>query len=269
MLKITRKFSLKLGCLALLASLQLAAQKSDSQRYNEALESIPVTPPVVETPAEAVTVDEGDFQFHLIEPVRSQRPQLYVETDSGFEVIRPSFASEGPVHRLTANARIFFYERVEVREAGQTTWQHIPRYALTLRGYSGGVAAVWLPSGSQSRSPVQEELKELKWVELTSELCDFGEMALINVFEQPIAIQMDGVTASLNPGESYKSRFNLRRQQTAAVHVRIAMRFLDGNIQELFNTRVFIFENWRGILIPYFDAENNELSLFSIREKPL
>ncbi len=65
----------------------------------------------------------------------------------------------------------------------------------------------------------------------------------------------------------FKTHFNLLRLQTAVVHLRVALQFTEGNLQEFFNMRVFIIENWRGIFIPYFDAVSSELSLISIKER--
>lgn len=269
MLRLPSVKLLPLSLLSLGVAFCLNAQQSDHQRQLEDVEATPEAPREVEDLPEALGVEDGTLQFYFIEPVRSRnRSQLYLQTSGGFEVIRPSFASSGPLHRVNANSRIFFYERVRVQEGGQTTWQHIPRYVLNLEGYSGDKLVVFLPPNQASVGTVQTEVRPLRWVELSRDFYDFGEIALINAFEQPIAIQMDGQNVLLNPGQAHKLRFKMMRRQTGAVHVRIAMRFTDGDLQELFNTRVFIFENWRGILIPYFDAVNGELSLISLTEQP-
>ncbi len=260
---------LLLPLLFLLAVKYLNAQQSDHERMMEELEAIPIEPPEPVDSPEAVDEDDGKFQFYFIETVRNRnRPQLFVQTDAGFERIMPSFGNMGPLHRLNDQNRIFFYQRTPVEVDGQQSWEYSPRYSVSLQGNESEKFVVFLPQSSASNNASPSDVRALRWVELSRQLSDFGEIAIVNPFEQAIAIQLDGENRLLEPGQSYKSRFRILRRETGAVHLRIAVRFVDGDFREMFNTRVFIFENWRGILIPYFDSLAGELSLITIREQP-
>lgn len=254
--------------LSLLLSSSVCAQKSDSERMTEQLEEYADDFSEAEASPNAVTVEDGAVQFYLIEAVKGKRPDLYVQTEGEFQTIRPSFGAKGPLHQLEAAAQILFYEKVAVERDGATFWEHIPRYSLSLQGYGGGEAVVFLPPRKAGSDNAQSSVQRLRWVELSTAFCDFGEVALVNSFDRPMAIQMDGKNAMLNPGQSQKNRFKLWRKQTGVVHLRVAMGAKAGNYQELFNRGIFIFEDWRGILIPYYDAILGELQFIEIKESP-
>lgn len=268
---IPRFASLKLllSLLTIVTVCCLQAQRSDHEwdlRFDE-LSQQGEEPEADDSPV-AVVEDEGTLKFYFIETVRQRnRPQLYVRMGSGFEAIRPAFGIRGPLHQLNADSRIIFYERISIEENGET-WHHVPRYAVSLTGHGGEKIVVLLPQRSAAGNAPDADVRPMRWFELTRDLYDFGQIAVLNPFEQPMALQIDGENLLLEPGHSHSRPFRLWRRQTAAVRIRIAMRSRATDFQELFNGRVYIFENWRGLYIPYFNHLTGQLGLIEIREQP-